>query len=238
MFTASSEGRHGIYVLSISDCRIEAVDAGEDLWVDFADWSPDGRRLAFGSTEDGIVVMRPDGSDVRRVTRGPDLFPRWSPDGRRIAFVRWLSVETGAATDERNVWIVDVDGSGLRKVTRGEWYGSADWSLDGERLVTDDRDGDIVTIRLDGSDPRVLVKGEHEDPSWSPDGRTLLLAGPAVAPGDGGRPKFVGDVSGAETEWSPDGEWIAFTDDVNTTDVWIVRRDGTGARQLTRSRSG
>ena len=34
-------------------------------------------------------------------------------------------------------------------------------------------------------------------------------------------------------EWSPDGEWIAFTDGENEADVWVVRRDGTDLRQLT-----
>jgi Tol biopolymer transport system component len=34
-------------------------------------------------------------------------------------------------------------------------------------------------------------------------------------------------------EWSPDGEWIAFTDGENEADLWVVRPDGTGLRQLT-----
>ena len=36
-----------------------------------------------------------------------------------------------------------------------------------------------------------------------------------------------------QPQWSPDGEWIAFTDGENEADVWVVRPDGTGLRQLT-----
>ena len=59
------------------------------------DWSPDGRRIAFSrypGASQGIHVMNPDGSRLRRLTkpRGElyDTSPAWSPDGRRIAFDR------------------------------------------------------------------------------------------------------------------------------------------------------
>jgi Tol biopolymer transport system component len=64
VFTATGGGRHGVYLLAVSDCRIETVDVREDLWLDFPDWSPDGRQLAFATRQNGIVVMRPDGSQV------------------------------------------------------------------------------------------------------------------------------------------------------------------------------
>ena len=54
-----------------------------------ADWSADGRRIAFVSDRDGddeIYTMKPDGSRVRQLTfnDGPfDGGPNWSPDGRR-----------------------------------------------------------------------------------------------------------------------------------------------------------
>ena len=54
-------------------------------------WSRDGSRLAFSSDRDGnteIYLMKPDGSDVVRLTNNPasDKEPAWSPDGKQIAF--------------------------------------------------------------------------------------------------------------------------------------------------------
>ena len=56
-----------------------------------AAWSPDGRSIAFFSMRAGgrdIWVMRPDGSNRRRLTSDGSLneYPSWSPNGRSIVF--------------------------------------------------------------------------------------------------------------------------------------------------------
>ena len=127
--------------------------------------------------------MDADGGHFRRVTDGPDAFPEWSPDGTRIAFVRGGYAEPtdddpSPAYANRNVWVVNSDGSGLRQVTDGRWHGSADWSPDGQRLVTDS-DSRVVELGVDGSDRRVLLEGEYGEyvgQSWSPDGESMVLA--------------------------------------------------------------
>jgi Tol biopolymer transport system component len=73
-----------------------AIDGGEpvqiyetDCCVDYGlpwslSWSPDGEWIAFGveladrPAESGVVLLRPDGSDVRYAT-GPALEPVWQP---------------------------------------------------------------------------------------------------------------------------------------------------------------
>jgi Tol biopolymer transport system component len=54
-------------------------------------WSADGRWIALQRRVDGntdIYVMRPDGSELRRVTESPalDEAPTWAHDGRRLYF--------------------------------------------------------------------------------------------------------------------------------------------------------
>ena len=65
-----------------------------------------GRELAFVSDRDGdleVFVMAADGSDVRQVTRGPDVdtYSSWSPDGSRIVTVGTDIIETVSEEPER-----------------------------------------------------------------------------------------------------------------------------------------
>jgi Tol biopolymer transport system component len=138
-----------------------------------ADWSPDGRRIAFVSERDGdaeIYTMRPDGSRVHQLTfnDGPfDGGPAWSPDGRRIAF------DSDRDTpDVGEIYTMRADGSDQTRLTFNEVsdFLSA-WSPDGRKLAfTTDRDGDfeIYTMRTDGSRQvnRTRNPAFDIDPDW------------------------------------------------------------------------
>jgi dipeptidyl aminopeptidase/acylaminoacyl peptidase len=104
------------------------------------------------------------------------------------------------------------------------------FSPDG-RTIAFVRDGDIWSMRADGSGQRTLTSGPEIDsrPLFAPNGRYLLFERRAVAGGNrdlstvrvaGSAPKrlvyYLADE--AEATFSPDGRWIAF-----------VIRGGTGA---------
>src|SRR4030095_963543 len=75
-----------------------------------------------------IEVMDANGSHVRRL--GPGDEPALSADGTRIAFVRSAGTGTG-------IWIMGVDGSGLRQITSNpKWMDeSPSWSPDGTQVA-------------------------------------------------------------------------------------------------------
>lgn len=105
-----------IYRLALGGAPAPLIDsASRDL---NAQYSPDGKRIAFASRRSGdrneIWLVDADGASPTRLTRGPARFrgsPRWSPDGRTIAFDSWSD------DGQWDIWTIGVDGSGLRQVT-------------------------------------------------------------------------------------------------------------------------
>ena len=100
------------------------------------DWSPDGARIAFESVSYvavlqagpgagyglrqyyDIYTIKPDGTDLRRLTSDQFSYvPSWTADGR-IAFIRQPSVDGDVGTmGPRQFWIMDADGSNATQVT-------------------------------------------------------------------------------------------------------------------------
>src|SRR5260221_313831 len=87
-------------------------------------------HIVFSRLDDNLWTANADGSALRRLTTGPgeDGWPAWSPDGRSIAFV----AARGPGNQERSIWIMRSDGSGKRRVAKGEY---PVWSPDGRFLM-------------------------------------------------------------------------------------------------------
>jgi hypothetical protein len=52
-------------------------------------WSPDGEWLAYSIYDDGLYVIRKDGTDVRKLAEAHlFLAPSWSPDGQWLVYSR------------------------------------------------------------------------------------------------------------------------------------------------------
>ncbi|MFN2525306.1 MAG: TolB family protein [Actinomycetota bacterium] len=143
-------------------------------------WSPDGSWIAFsfydfnGGNPSGLALIAPDGSRRHSIVRseqlgGAGIFsPSWSPTGNTIALIPSSGEEPG------NIWTVNVDGTGLRRLTRESDYWEVDWSPDGRRLAVSRLVGEgfrLYTLGSDGSKPRRVIDLQLEtpaEPDWGP----------------------------------------------------------------------
>ena len=114
-------------------------------------------------------------------------------------------------------------------------------SPDGSRIAMVAGWRQIVVVDIETLDitiVRSIEDGDLWEPTWSPDGKSLIYARTPpeglgarieVAPVDGGPP--VDLVTGLGPSWSPDGRWIAYGK--RGDEVWLVRPDGSDAHLLT-----
>jgi TolB protein len=137
--------------------------------------SSDGSKVAFIASISGspnVYVCNTDGSGLKRLTTGAeDSSPCWSPDGQWICFATKIN-------ERRVLAKVPADGGAVQRIpTPGAPNPTEpDWSPDGKWIAFTTQMGDfnICVMPAGGGTPTVLVTGE--DPSWSPNSRTLVFA--------------------------------------------------------------
>jgi Tol biopolymer transport system component len=181
--TASSPSDIYIYDLNTGTTSNLTNSFAEDR---YPTWSPDGTRLIFFSNAVGqfdIYSVAPDGTNLTRLTLSEGILPAFSPDGTQILF---------SGPSQRNLFLMNADGSGMRRITQGERTDrSAVWSPDGTRaafvglLNGSEYNGhfvfmlDMTCLRVSdcASQPALAYPGFRFQgmPQWSPDGRYLAF---------------------------------------------------------------
>ncbi|MFO3796396.1 MAG: hypothetical protein ACK8QZ_03815, partial [Anaerolineales bacterium] len=221
-----------LYVVDVQSSEILTLTSGTttDEWFGVADWSPDGKQIAFASSEvntpcspcppcyEGgctpmvteyhthLYVINRDGTDKKRLTlqEGRIEAVAWSPTGEWIAFEQ-LGV----------IWAIRPDGSGWHKVADApiEYWMPYHTSP--------------LTSRL----------------AWSPDGRRLAFAAPGA---DGKADVWITDAEGSgllnltghpaedlEPAWSPDGRYIALISNRRGNwGIYVADVDEGGIREV------
>ena len=225
-------------------------------------WSPDGRRVAFVDGYSTVYVINADGSGLRRLAQGGELFGlRWSPDGRKILLscLKCAGDSTSRFKSQFSGWgavyVMNADGSGIRSLGSGA---RPEWSPDGRKIAFA-RGNEIVVMNADGNGKRTLAEGEGSGgPVWSPDGRRIAFTKTVpdapdqrvsrssvrfheiyVMNADGSEQRRLtrNEVSDDRPQWSPDGRRIAFLRGVRRggawkTDLYVMNADGSEQRNL------
>ena len=121
-FAPGAGGRAGLSAVFITnaDGSDRRRISGWGGWITSAHWSPDGRWIAFdrvnraGGAHD-LFLVRPDGTGLQIVPSASrdngSCCAQWSPNGKALVY------ESGPAQDRMDLWVANIDGSGIRRLT-------------------------------------------------------------------------------------------------------------------------
>ena len=129
--------RTSIHLLDVETGELRAVESDADHYAS-PTYSPSGRRLAFARTDAAytwdVCVAKLDGREQDCLTRGAanDTEPSWSPDGRSIVFA---SDRGNPKLGLRSLYLVNIDGSDLRRLTSAFDDGAPAFSPDGTEVA-------------------------------------------------------------------------------------------------------
>ena len=201
LMVVRSDGSDQKYLAPVEGTNHPLPSSGERFT-----WSPDGKSIAFVSTTPG-----PETGDA---------------SGDPVVITRYLYKPTAREGLTRfndnkrlHIFVVNVDGSGLRQLTDGTYYEhSLDWSPSGEEILfvsnqepDPDRffNYDLFAIMVSDGSIRRLTATENIEyqPIWSPDGKTIAYLGTRRG------------LTSSETT-------------MEDTHVWLMDADGSNRREL------
>jgi TolB protein len=192
-----------------------------------------------------------------RLTSNPgDETPSFSANGRFVAFSG--NSEPTATAVGRHIYLIKVDGTGLRQLTTGPSFdANPSFSPNGKQVVFDRHAATgkthVFAINVDGTGLRQLTNGSYNDsePVYTPSGQRIVFVSDrdhdvktdrsdifAMAPsGANQRVLIDGPYYEKEPDTAPDGKGIAFVSNRRPgINIFIANAAGKNVRQLTRNK--
>ena len=262
-----------VRVMTIDGIPVESFDVGRILAsaglgpgsFGFS-WTPEGMialdaGMSANGDDRGIWITSLDGTVVEEIANDPhahEASPVFAPDGAKVAYQ-----STGSGFNDVN--LLDLDTEVLHPFPLGDnaYYGARkySWSPDGTLLAlvthsqgTPDNYAMLVynIANSRGGSVAFGTDAYFSDPSWSPDGESLIFTGSQ----DGDTEIYVhhfknldgqgfdfldGDlsqltsnvgVSDEEPSWSPDCSQILFTSSRDGDNIFVMNPDGSDVREL------
>ena len=203
-----------------------AAEVRDKGWIVFS--------AATGNGDWDLVLMRPDGSDRRRVTstdKYNEAGARFSPDGKRLLYFRLPSTERIDNNTYGTYELIVANSDGTEPVVYGDGFHWASWGPDSRQIACLDKNGIQIIDFSPGHRPgypsgqagvksgkrRILRqiprKGIVQQLVWSPDGRW-----------------FVGTANGLGVAWTigclnadtGNIDAVSETDRYNCTPDWLA----------------
>ena len=193
-------------------------------------------------TTDGTIVAKPAWAPGRMVVlytsyarSNPDIFLHNLSTGQRRVLAGYSGLNTSATVSpdgskvamvlsksgSPNVWVCNIDGTGLKRLTTGLEDSSPCWSPDGRWICFATKKAErrrLAKVPAGGGEVQYLNTtgaSNPTEPDWSPDGKWIAFTRQAgdfdicVMPADGAQPPVV-LVAGQNPSWSPNSRTLVF----------------------------
>jgi Tol biopolymer transport system component/DNA-binding winged helix-turn-helix (wHTH) protein len=225
-----------------------------NLEANAANWSRDGKRLAF-SLGSKLFVANADGTEAREVATAPGQvqWVRWSPDNKIIRF----TVDNYSNSEMlESIWEMRPDGTNLHRLLAG-WNGLGHeccgvWTPDGGFYIFESmhegqsnlwavREKNFLFGQQDNSPVQLSsgLQGGYSSPVMSTDGQQIFAIGNQrqgeLVRFDSRVKEFVPFLGGISATWvvfSNSGKYVVYVAYPDKT-VWRANADGSEKKQLT-----
>lgn len=209
-------------------------------------WYPDGKRLLVNGADGKIyrVDVASGQETLIRAELSGFQDAVLSPDGKQIAF----SLSTSGSVDDHDVWLVNEDGTALRKLTTMPWLQHEPaWSADARYVYFLSGNGgqvhDIWRVGISDRRTEQLTSNQlyHFDVAVAKDGRLAFSSNRSghydiwIRTSEGQDRSITQDAAlDARPAWSADGKRLFFESSYGGgLGIWSVDIDGTHRKRLT-----